>query len=203
MRVTSLLAALSMPLTAFLFVASAPVIEVLLGRQWLGVVPVFSYLALAAFVQPASGFSGSVMMSLGHGRRYFQRGALASAVICAGFVVGLPWGPRGVALSYAITVYLVLYPSLQWSFADSPVSVRDFFDACAFPAAVSVASVAIVLLLRPRLTPFAPIVQLAAFTAVFAVVIGAAGFLTRTGREYVGFARGLAASLRGSAPVSA
>ncbi len=201
LRVTSLLAALSMPLTAYLFVASAPLIEVLLGRQWLGVVPVFSYLALAAFIQPASGFSGSVMLSLGQGHRYFQRGALASVFVCAGFVVGLPWGPTGVALSYASTVYLILYPSLRWSFADSPVSVRDFAGACAFPAAVSLSSVAVVALLRPHLTLFAPVVQLATFGVAFLVVIGSAGLLTQTGREHVAFVRGLAAALRGSPAV--
>jgi O-antigen/teichoic acid export membrane protein len=200
LRVTSLLAALSMPLTAYLYVASAPLIEVVLGRQWLSVAPVFSYLALAAFTQPASGFSGSLMLSLGQARRYFQRGLFASAVVCAGFVVGLPWGPKGVALSYAITVYLVLYPNLRWSFADSPVRVRDFVRACAFPAAVSLLSVAIVALMRPRLALFAPAVQLAAFAVVFLFVTGSAGLLTRTGREYVGFIRGLAAVFRGSVP---
>jgi PST family polysaccharide transporter len=203
LRVTSLIALLSMPLTAYFYVASGPLIEVVLGRQWLGVVPVFSYLALAAFTQPASGFSGSLMLSLGQGRRYFQRGALASAFICAGFVVGLPWGPKGVALSYAVSVYLVVYPSLRWSFADSPVTVRDFVGACAFPAAVSLLSVAMVALMRSRVALVPPVVQLAAFGLVFTVVIGSAGLLTRTGREYVGFVRGIAATLGGSSAVKA
>jgi len=201
LRVTSLLAALSMPLTAYLYVASEPLIKVVLGRQWLGVVPVFSYLALAAFIQPSSGFSGSLMLSLGQGRRYFERGVFNSVVICTGFVVALPWGPTGVALSYAITIYLVLYPSLRWSFRDSPVSVRDFAGACAFPATVSLVSAAIVALMRPQMANFAPIVQLGAFGLVFLVVIGSAAFLTQTGREHVAFFRGLAEALRGSTAV--
>ena len=69
LRVTSLIAALSMPLTAYMFVAAAPVIELVLGRQWLGVAPISRYLALAAFIQPSSSFAGSLMLSLGQGRR--------------------------------------------------------------------------------------------------------------------------------------
>jgi O-antigen/teichoic acid export membrane protein len=197
LRVTSLLAILSMPLTAYLYAASEQVIEVLMGRQWLGVVPVFSYLAVAAFIQPSSGLCGSLMLSLGRGQRYFQVGLFNSAVICAGFVVGLRFGPSGVALAYAITVYLVLYPSLSWSFRDSPICVRDFVRTCTFPATVSLISAASVLLLRSQVAAFAPIVQLGAFFLVFLVVIGLSVFLTATGREYVSVFRGLVEALKG------
>jgi PST family polysaccharide transporter len=198
LRVTSVLASISMPLTAYLYAASEPVVELVLGGRWLGVVPVFSWLAVAGFVQPTSGFSGSLMLSLGRARAYLARGLFNTAVVGAGFVAGLPWGPTGVAASYAVTAYLVLYPSLRWSYRDSPVSVRDFVRACAFPAAASVAAAAVAIAVRPRLAHLGPVLQLGSLAMVFAAVISCAAALTAAGRAQVAFLARVAAELKGS-----
>jgi PST family polysaccharide transporter len=179
-------------------VASEPAIRLVLGPRWLGVVPVFSYLAVAAFIQPASGFAGSLLLSLGRPRRYLLRGLFNATVIVAGFVAGLPWGPTGVALSYAVTTYLVLYPSLWWSYRDSPVSVRDFARACAFPAAVSVVAAVLAAALKPRLANAAPVLQLGGLGLVFLAVIAAALRLTAAGRSQAAFVAGMARELTGA-----
>ena len=51
-RLVSAVAYGSMPLTAFLFVASRPLVEIALGPGWSGVVPLFAVLAIAGFIQP-------------------------------------------------------------------------------------------------------------------------------------------------------
>jgi O-antigen/teichoic acid export membrane protein len=196
LRVTSLLALASMPLTAFLFVASKPVIELLLGRQWLGVAPIFSCLAFAAFVQPASGFAGSLLLSLGQGRRYLQCGVFNAVILCASFIVGLPWGPFGVALAYAIGNYIVLYPWLNWAFRNSPVSFRDFAGACAFPATVSLIAAALVSMLKPYVMEFPLIAQLGVFSLTFLIVIASAACLTASGRRHMTFLATLAGHFR-------
>jgi PST family polysaccharide transporter len=196
LRVTSLLALVSMPLTAFLFVASRPVIELLLGRQWLGVAPIFSCLAFAAFVQPASGLAGSLLLSLGQGRRYLQCGVFNTVILCASFIIGLPWGPFGVALAYAIANYIVLYPWLNWAFRNSPVSFRDFAGACAFPATVSLIAAALVSMLKPYVMEFPLISQLGVFSLTFLIVIAAAACLTASGRRHMTFLAALAGHFR-------
>ena len=67
-------------------------------------------------------FAGSLLMSLGQGRRYLQCGIFNTVILSASFVVGLPVGRIGVALAYAIGNYIVLYPWLWWAFRGSPVS---------------------------------------------------------------------------------
>lgn len=196
LRVTSLLALLSMPLTAFFFVASKPIIEIVLGSKWLAVAPIFSWLALAAFHQPASGFVGSLLLSLGRGRRYFQCGLFNAAVLSACFVIGLPWGAKGVAMAYAIGNYVIFYPWLRWAFHGSPVSFRDFISACATPAIVSFVAAGTVWLVRPYWAQYSSWAQVAAESLMFLVIWLAALGLTGSGREHISFLTRIVRQLR-------
>lgn len=196
LRMTSLLALVSMPLTAYLFVAAEPVIEILLGHQWLGVAPVYSCLALAAFIQPTSGFVGSLMLSLGQGRRYFLTGLFNAVILSGSFIIGLPWGPTGVALSYAIGNYIILYPWLTWAFRNSPVSLRDFAEACAFPATVSLIAAGLASISKFHIVQLPPISQLGVFSVIFLIVIAFAAHLTTPGRKHLALLIALVGELR-------
>jgi PST family polysaccharide transporter len=188
-RATSLIALLSMPLAAFLFVAADPIIALALGPHWLGVSPIFSVLAIAAFIQPAAGFAGSLMLARGEGSRYVQVGLCTTVVYVASFAIGLPWGPRGVAIAYALANYLVLWPWMTWAFRDSPVSFGDFVNACAFPLLASAGAGIGMLIVRPWLADAPAALQLAALLSVMAIVGAGALLLTRAGRRHVAMVR--------------
>lgn len=183
LKVTSLLAFLSMPMTAFFFVASKPMIEVVLGKQWLGVAPIFSWLALAAFIQPTSGFAGSLLLSLGQGKRYLQCGLFNAVLLSLCFVIGVRWGAVGVAAAYAIGNYVVLYPWLFWAYRGSPVSFSDFAKACSFPVVFSVSAAASALALRPLLSDMHPIIQLSIYLILFIATVGLLTALTKPGQS--------------------
>ncbi len=140
-RVTHLLAFVSMPLTAFLFVASSPIIELLLGREWLGVAPLFSLLALTAFIQPVAGLRGMVLLSSGQSGRYAQWGILNAVCVSIAFIVGVQWGSIGVAIAYAVVNYTILYPSLLFVFKKTPLRSSDFFIPISGPAIASIVAV--------------------------------------------------------------
>lgn len=141
-NVAGLLAMASMPLVAFLFLTSMPLIEIVLGNRWAGISPIFSILAITAFIQPTAGLRGLVLLSMGNGRRYLNWGILNAVSVCIGFVIGLPWGAIGVAASYAIVNYAILYPSLLMAFKDTPLKPGDFFEPIAAPALASVVAAA-------------------------------------------------------------
>lgn len=164
-QTTTLIALLTMPVTAFLYVIAKPLVLVALGEPWLPIVPIFTLLAFAAFIQPSSGFAGSLLLSLGRGDRYLRCGLFSCAAACTSFVIGVRWGAEGVALAYSIANYAVLLPYLYWAFKDSPVSVADFFRACAFPATLALASATVtffILRWAPQVSPLASLVQSAA-----------------------------------------
>jgi len=140
LKTTSLIALLSMPMAAFLFVIAEPLVALVLGPGWHGVAPIFSWLALAAFIQPTSGFAGSLLLGLGQGGRYLACGSFNALIICFSFVIGVRWGAVGVAIAYAIANYVVLYPWLAWAYRRSPVRFSMFVRACRTPAIFSIAA---------------------------------------------------------------
>lgn len=168
-RVTSLLAFISMPVAALLFVISKPLIDLLLGPAWSGVAPIFSFLAVAAFIQPTSGLAGSLLLSMGRSRRYFECGFFNAIVFSASFVAGLPWGPMGVALCYAIANYIVLIPWLAWAFRDTPVGLPDFFRAILYPAVATFCAAALMIGVEQAVDYPSVVMQLLMQSAIFFV----------------------------------
>ena len=184
LRVTSLTALISMPLAAYLFVGSDALIALLLGPRWEQAASIFSWLALAAFIQPASGLAGSLLLSSGQGRRYLQCGLFNVIILSLCFVAGLPWGPLGVACGYALGNYIVLYPWLRWAYAGSLVTFRDFAGSCAWPAGLSLIAAVLAWQVRPLVMGLPPAVRLAAYASAFGGVILLAMTLTADGRAY-------------------
>jgi len=195
LQTTLLLAVTTMPLAAFLFVAAKPLVIILLGKQWIGVAPIFSYLALAAFVQPVLGFTGSLLLSLGRAKRQLHCGMFNAGVLMVGFLVGLPWGPAGVALSYSIGNWLVAPVWLRLALHDSPVSVRDWLASCTWPAVASATSALLAYLAPLLLEGDAAWQELAVSSAVFGTALLVWAYLTPPGRRVRNLLMSIAAQL--------
>jgi PST family polysaccharide transporter len=142
--ITQVIAFISMPMVAFLGVASNDVIAVALGPQWSESARIFVLLSVAAFVQPVGGIRGQVMLSLGRSSRYLRWGVFNAVLTSLAFCIGIFWGAEGVAAAFAVATLLILYPSVVYSFADSPLSPLDFFGPIARPAFASIGAAAIV-----------------------------------------------------------
>ncbi len=186
-RVSTLLAFLSMPLMAFLCVNSRNVISVSIGDKWLSVVPIFVLLGITGFIQPVAGLRGMVLLSLGHSRRYLIWGVLNAAAVCLSFVIGVNWGPEGIALAYALVNYAILYPSLVFSFKDSPLSTSDFFRSISLPLLGSAIASATNFLLLRTITLSSPIETIAINCVVFTTAYMACIAIVPKGRETLKF----------------
>jgi len=57
-----------------------------------------------------------------------------------GYVMGLPYGPKGVAFAYSAVMTLWVIPHIVWCVHRTPVSVRDILLAVIRPLASSVAA---------------------------------------------------------------
>jgi len=136
-KYTALLAFVSMPIVAYMFVYADEIVRILLGSKWEKTGEIFRILAAAAFLQPVASLIGLVLMASGDSKRYFQLGLLYAVCITSAFVAGIPWGVRGVAFSYAVANYILLGPALIFSFRRSVVRPTDFFRATYRPAIAS------------------------------------------------------------------
>lgn len=140
-KVTAIVALLSMPLCGFLFVAARPLIEVVLGARWLEAVILFQILAIVGFIQPSASLRGLVVMSLGDGRKYLVLGILQAVFTSIGFLIGIRWGAKGIAISYVISTYAVLVPMFYVAFKNTPLGVVDYLTSVARPFVASLTGV--------------------------------------------------------------
>ena len=137
MKYLSILSFVSMPLVVFMFVCSDSIINIVLGPQWMEASEIFKILAFVALIQPVGSSRGLVLLSTGNSRRYLILGAATAFLISISFFMGIPWGAKGVAMAYAIAVYLVLFPFLFLSFQNTPVGVHHFLNAIKKPFVAS------------------------------------------------------------------
>ncbi len=136
-RAINLIAFISIPLVMVMAALSDEIIMVLLGKQWIGAGIIFKVLALTAIFQPVLSTTGWVYISLGQTKRMMYWGLISVPVIIMSFIIGLPWGPVGVAASYAICVVLILFPCLWFAFRYSPLNPLGFFKAVQCPFTIS------------------------------------------------------------------
>lgn len=146
-RIIYLLAVSSMPLMAFLFVVSEDFIRVAFGDEWMEAAPIFSILAVTAFIQPVSSIRGMILLTVGESKRYLHWGVINAIFVTIGFSIGVMWGAIGVAVAYAVVYYTLLYPSLVYIFGKTPLKIADFFSPVSMPSLFSVLAAIVCFLL--------------------------------------------------------
>jgi PST family polysaccharide transporter len=161
LKLIMLIAFITMPLMAFLFVCSDQVINLLLGNQWLGAVRVFRILCINGFIQPTAFTTGLVLMSLGQSKRYLVAGTLSSIFVASSFFLGIRWGAMGVATAYTIAIYVLLVPSLWYCFRRTPISIQDFFSATFRQAIAGIIAGLAMLAIRSTIPKMPDIVSMA------------------------------------------
>ncbi len=138
LKMLQLLAFFIVPMALFLGGVAYEVIMLVLGPQWEPAVSVYRILSLVAVVQPLRDTDKMVMIAKGNANRYLKLNLLSSVVLVSSFIVGLPWGIHGVAISYTVANYLLLLPRLAYAFSKTPIRVRDFFGAILIPICAGV-----------------------------------------------------------------
>ncbi len=117
--------ALTIPITIAVALFAPELIAVLLGSKWKDAAPIFRLLAPTILVFALINPIGWLIFSLGMiGRSLKVALVLAPLVIC-GYVIGLPYGPKGVALAYSTVMVLWVVPHIAWGVHGTVVSLRD------------------------------------------------------------------------------
>ena len=120
-------------LTAFfftgLFLALAhPVTLVLLGPKWEAAAVIFGGFTIAALCVPLANVSAWLFTSQGRGRDMFVAQSINACAIVVSFIIGLPFGPTGVAIAFSTANLLVRVPIYYYSVGRSgPVKTADLW----------------------------------------------------------------------------
>lgn len=187
LKATKAVVFVGMPLVAFTAIASREILLLLLGERWLGAVPIFQAMIPAAFLGTMDMISGWAFLSRGRADLMLRLGTVSFLVVAVGFFFGLPYGPIGVAVAYSAAYGLLSFPSMAFALRRSPVSLRDVLYAVWRPAAVSIASALLVMLLKAAfLGPHAPIVLFAIQAALYGAAFALSWAVIPGGRKYIG-----------------
>jgi len=147
--------------TGLFFALSHPITLVLLGPKWEAAAVMFRGFTLAALFLPVAAPVAWLLISLGRSQDYLRWNIAYAAITISSFVIGLPFGPVGVAFAFSIGGLLVALPILYYMAGRTgPVRTKDlwmgFFRHLPLWAIVAGAT----FLARAGAARFSPLLQL-------------------------------------------
>jgi len=117
----SVMAFVGMGLSADLTFIGKDLIRLLLGPGWAQAGLVFTFFAPGIGVMLIYYVHSWIHLSIGRADRWFRWGVVEVTVTCLLFLLGLPWGPVGVAVAWTASFWILTIPAL-W-YAGRPISL--------------------------------------------------------------------------------
>lgn len=128
----AILQLVSCPIMAFVAVMAPQIVDVVFGSGFEEAGPILRWLAIAGAVQTVGHSLGWLYISQGRGRDMMVWGIIASSLVILSFLIGLPWGPVGVARAYAILIWLLIVPLCYYGAGRrGPVTTLDLLQSTA------------------------------------------------------------------------
>jgi O-antigen/teichoic acid export membrane protein len=197
----ALVVALTLPITIVCALFANDVILILLGPQWTGTVWIFRLLAptilIFAMINPFSW----LLFSTGEVGRSLKIALVIAPLVISGYLLGLPHGPKGVALGYSVAMTLWIIPHIAWCVHGTVISVRDILTILSRPLISASVAIPLPLLFSIYAQSLPVLIRLAIEVTIFNIVyLGMLLFAMRQKTFYLNLLRGL---LKRSEPMKA
>jgi len=116
------------PFSALLLATAHPLTLAVLGPRWESAAAILAGFALVALYTPLASVASWLIVSQGRGKDFLVVSSVCSFFVIVSFLVGLPFGPVGVAVSFSAFCLLidlpVSYYVAGWS---GPVTTKDLW----------------------------------------------------------------------------
>jgi O-antigen/teichoic acid export membrane protein len=129
----SLALSMTIPTTIFCALFSDDIILILLGAKWANAAIVFRLLAPTILIFGIINPLGWLLLSIGLQGRSLKLGLAIAPLVSGAYLVGLPFGPNGVAFAYSAAMTLWLVPHVMWCLHGTGISVHDLLLAAGKP----------------------------------------------------------------------
>jgi PST family polysaccharide transporter len=169
----ALILSLTVPITAACALFAGDMIAVFLGPKWKGAVTIFRLLAPTTLAFAVINPMGWLLMSLGLVGRGLRMALVLAPVMITGYLIGLPYGPKGVASAYSTMMTACAIPLIAAAIRGTAVSVHDILLTLSRPLLSGIVAAGLVLGLQFWYGPFlSPLPRL-----VLGVALVLAGYL--------------------------
>jgi O-antigen/teichoic acid export membrane protein len=131
----TLVLGLTLPVTIACALFPGDMISVLLGPKWNEAAPIFRLLAPTILIFAIINPLGWFLFSLGLVVRSLKIALVFTPLIIGGYIMGLPYGPKGVAFAYSAVMTLWVIPHIAWCVHGTVISFNDILLAVSRPLA--------------------------------------------------------------------
>jgi O-antigen/teichoic acid export membrane protein len=121
----SLVLALTVPITIAGALCANDLISVVLGPKWSATAPIFRLLAPTILIFAMINPMAWLLYSTGLVGRSIKLISIIAPLTISAYVVGLPYGPKGVALAYSTVMTLWVIPHILLCVRGTSISFRD------------------------------------------------------------------------------
>jgi O-antigen/teichoic acid export membrane protein len=191
----SMVLGLTLPITMACALFADEVVFVLLGPKWKDTAAIVRLLAPTITILAIMNPLGWLAYSIGLVARCLNIALVFAPLMIVGFVIGLPYGPKGVASAYSAVMCLWIFPHILWCVHGTSISARDILQAVSRPLASAILAGGLAFGVQQLCGQFvAPLPRLVLECSVFVgTFFGALLFAAGQKSLYFGLLRGLQA----------
>jgi O-antigen/teichoic acid export membrane protein len=124
LRTISVLALVGMGIGADLALVGGDIIRFLFGPGWDEAGRIFALFGPGIGVMLLHNTHGWVHLSIGRPERWFRWGLVQFVCTATLFLLGLRWGPSGIALAWTISYFLLMFPGFWYAGKPIGLSIR-------------------------------------------------------------------------------
>lgn len=129
LQVYAAVVSLSIPATICCMLFAEEMIRVTLGPKWDGAVTIFRLLGPTVLAFGMVNPFGWFLVSTGRVVRSFKMSLLIAPLVIMAILIGLHYGPKGVALSYSAVMTLLTVPVIIWAIYKTGIVFKDIIKA--------------------------------------------------------------------------
>jgi PST family polysaccharide transporter len=189
----SLVLGLTLPITIACAFFANDVVVVLLGPKWKEAAPILRLLAPTILVFAVANPLSWLLSASGLIARQMKMSLVIAPGMILGYVIGLPFGSKGVACAYSVVMMLWVFPLIAWAVHGTEISFWDVVRLASPPLLSSVAAGVLALGIGLGLAQaFSPLVRLTIESAVLIVAfLGAIMLVAEQRSLYLGLLSGV------------
>ncbi len=177
----SLVLGLTLPISIACALFADDLVFVLLGPKWKDAAAIVRVLAPTIAVLAIINPLGWLVYSIGLVARCLKMALVLAPIMITGFLIGLPYGPKGVGFAYSAVMSLWVIPHVTWCVYGTAISLTDILLAVSRPVLAGLLAGGLVfgvqVICNQYLSPLPRLVLESSvlFVAFFAVLLFAAG----------------------------
>jgi O-antigen/teichoic acid export membrane protein len=129
----ALVLSLTLPISVGCALFADDIIFLVLGTKWQDVVPIFRLLTPTILIFALINPTYWLMVSIGLVGRSLKLALVIAPLVITAYILGLPYGPQGVAFAYSAVLTLWVVPHIAWCIHGTMISWKDLLQTVGRP----------------------------------------------------------------------